>query len=327
MWQKMALPLLGIAILLVWFIIYFQPHQLNERSEISTYVPNNEVMFSPAHNNDASEQPRGRYLTTDEMLYVLYGKDNQLSVHSEQILQYIRNHIVQQSPTRPSKLSSPRRRKDVSQFRQSTYVDNLLSHRRNGFFIECGAADGNRLSNSLFFERERNWTGILIEPNPGYFAAMLNTNRRAYFLNACLSTKRKPMTVSMIPNGVLGGIEDNLPPNRFDAVRARKVPKILVHCFPLNSIMASINISHVNYLSLDVEGPELEILNTIDWTQLRIDVITVEYFVRVNDKQPTLKKLNDLRQFFRQTNLYREEGILPPREETRGLDVVFSRIT
>jgi len=93
--------------------------------------------------------------------------------------------------------------------------------------------------------------------------------------------------------------------------------------------MEALGVSHVDYFSLDVEGPELEILRTIDWTRLHIDVITVEYRVwiwRVGlDKPATLKKLNDLRQFFNDTGIYHEAAVLPIGE-TIGNDVVFSRI-
>ena len=40
---------------------------------------------------------------------------------------------------------------------------------RNGFFIEAGAYDGEKLSNTLFFELKQSWTGLLIEPNPDAF--------------------------------------------------------------------------------------------------------------------------------------------------------------
>ncbi len=42
---------------------------------------------------------------------------------------------------------------------QSVDMDKILRGRRNGFYVECGAGDGEGLSNTLFFERERNWTG------------------------------------------------------------------------------------------------------------------------------------------------------------------------
>jgi len=56
-------------------------------------------------------------------------------------------------------------------------------------------------------------------------------------------------------------------------------------------------------LSIDVEGPELEILRTVDWKTLQFDVIAIEYRlygghkIRI-DKPVTLRKLKDLRQFF-----------------------------
>ena len=40
---------------------------------------------------------------------------------------------------------------------------------KNGFFIEAGAYDGEIASNTLLFELEHNWTGLLIEPNPDAF--------------------------------------------------------------------------------------------------------------------------------------------------------------
>jgi len=81
-----------------------------------------------------------------------------------------------------------------------------------------------------------------------------------------------------------------------------------VSCFPLNSVTAALGVTHVDYLSLDVEGPELEILATVDWTRLRVDVITVEYRVMVGkrlgiDGPATLKKLGDLRRFFSNTGV------------------------
>ena len=42
-------------------------------------------------------------------------------------------------------------------------MDNLLNQKENGFYIEAGAYDGERCSNTIFFEMNRNWSGILIE--------------------------------------------------------------------------------------------------------------------------------------------------------------------
>jgi len=243
----------------------------------------------------------------------------------------IYNHISQPSLTRPRKLDKPQE-SDQSQIGQSKFVDQLLSGRRNGFFVECGAVDGEYLSNSLFFELERNWTGLLIEANPNYHRALLDKNRRAYVMNACLSPERRPMTALMQPAAELGGISDKMHQSHLQYIGSIRRPEVSVNCFPLNSIMAAINVSHVDYLSLDVEGPELEILRTVDWTRLHIDVMTVEYRIYGGDAlgvdQPaSLQKLKDLRQLFRDTGVYREVALLPSfSDDSSGLDVVFSRI-
>ena len=45
----------------------------------------------------------------------------------------------------------------------------LLYFQTGGFFVECGGFDGETSSNSLFFEKDRNWTGLLIEADPGLY--------------------------------------------------------------------------------------------------------------------------------------------------------------
>ena len=238
--------------------------------------------------------------------------------------------ISKPSATRPRQLAKLQK-DDFSQVGQSMFVDKLLSGRQNGFFVECGAVDGEYYSNSLFFELKRNWTGLLIEANPDYHRDLLDKNRRAYVLQACLSTERRPATVHMQPAGALGGISDKMHQSHLTFIGKTKKSEVAVNCFPLNAVMAALDVSHVDYLSLDVEGPELEILRTIDWTRLRIDVITVEYRIYGGpkigiDKPASLNKLKDLRQLFHDTGVYREVGLLPGGSDAGGLDVVFSRI-
>jgi len=115
---------------------------------------------------------------------------------------------------------------------------------------------------------------------------------------------------------------------QLSAIGNLKKPQVKVNCLPLNAIMTALNVSHVDYLSLDVEGPEVEILRTVDWKQLRIDVITAEYRIYgAYSESESLKKLKDLRQFFRETGIYKEVALLPfGSDELRAIDVVFSRI-
>ena len=74
-------------------------------------------------------------------------------------------------------------------------VDDLIfkNNLRNGFFLEAGATDGESGSNTLFFELERNWTGLLVEPLPYKLA---EKNRKAHISPVYLSTKTSPEIVN-----------------------------------------------------------------------------------------------------------------------------------
>ena len=68
--------------------------------------------------------------------------------------------------------------------------------------MECGAADGSFLSNTLFLEREREWTGLLMEPDPKNYAN-LRDNRRAVFTSqSCLAFTPHPSQASFTINTV-----------------------------------------------------------------------------------------------------------------------------
>ena len=57
------------------------------------------------------------------------------------------------------------------QYGQPWYLDSVIFKEqvKNGFFIEAGADDFMRTSNSLYFEEKYNWTGMLVEPVPTRF--------------------------------------------------------------------------------------------------------------------------------------------------------------
>ena len=217
----------------------------------------------------------------------------------------------------------------------------MLSQKRNGFFVECGAVDGVFLSNTLFFELQRSWTGLLIEPNPKYFQQILHTNRNAYASKSCLSTRNSTQEVTFQPLETWGGVVGEMTDPHVDMLH--KLPfykttnNITAQCFTLYSLLLAIGQTEVDYFSLDVEGPELKILQTIPFDQVKIYMISIEYSVMshgsvVNEKL-TLEKLQQIREFFRSLGTYKEVGILSwgqhgnvHKVESKGIDVIFKRI-
>ncbi|XP_053381676.1 uncharacterized protein LOC123559647 [Mercenaria mercenaria] len=112
----------------------------------------------------------------------------------------VQKYYVQPPCKLPYNLSHPKIRNPSPG--QTQFIDEYLNHKQNGFCVDCGAFDGEHLSNSLFLERYRNWTGIIIEPNPTTYGLLRQKHRKAYSLNACLSLNKYP---SLERSGIEGG--------------------------------------------------------------------------------------------------------------------------
>ena len=77
---------------------------------------------------------------------------------------------------------------------------------KKGFFIEAGAADGETISNTLYFETKYDWTGLLVEPNPNLLKKLYAKERKAYVLPHCLSTKPEVEIVTFDVSDFVSGI-------------------------------------------------------------------------------------------------------------------------
>ena len=127
------------------------------------------------------------------------------SQYDQEVVDFVQMLIIPPSPQNKLNIRN-KTRKHFSQSDQSEYIDKLLNGKRDGFFIEAGAFDGESYSNSLFFERERNWTGLLIEAIPRYFNQLKDKKRHAYALNACIARDRPIVTefrVFMVYSGII----------------------------------------------------------------------------------------------------------------------------
>jgi FkbM family methyltransferase len=161
-----------------------------------------------------------------------------------------------------------------SEHGQDEWVKSLFPGKRDGFFIEAGAMDGRIGSNTYWLER-LGWQGICIEGNPAWFPE-LPQYRTCTCLHCCLAGSRRQVTFRTpdAKNG-WGGIEEHLLPAVREACGVG--PIFTVDGIPLADVLREHNAPHViEYLSLDVEGGELEILESFPFDEFRILAITVE---------------------------------------------------
>lgn len=170
------------------------------------------------------------------------------------------------------------------QYQQDQYVyENFFKNKQNGVFVDIGAHDGITLSNTYFFEKTMGWTGICIEPIPEVYNR-LKDNRKCLCIQGCIFDNRDSVPFLKISGWaeMLSGIIENYDPQHLKRIQweielnGGQAEIINVRCYNLMELLLKNHIQHIDYLSIDTEGGELGILQSIDFSRIDIDVIEVE---------------------------------------------------
>ena len=148
---------------------------------------------------------------------------------------------------------------------------------RHGIFVEAGANNGIDQSNTISLEHHQGWSGLLVEPNPFvYKECVVNRPRSSCENYALVSSTYASDTINgdfSHRNGndqsLMGTVED--PGDFYDeylleakASRKNDYGYISVPATTLNSLLKKHNITKIDFLSLDVEGYEISVLNGLD---------------------------------------------------------------
>ncbi len=155
---------------------------------------------------------------------------------------------------------------------------NFFDGKKNGFFIEIGAYDGISGSNCYHFERFLNWDGIAIEPSNIQFEK-LKKNRKCKVLNNAISNEVKEVEFIEVTEGLtqMSGINDSSFERNFKIIsnnQASKTDSTKLKTITFDDIVPKNK--DIDYLSIDIEGGEMNLLKSIDFQTNRIKVISVE---------------------------------------------------
>lgn len=162
-----------------------------------------------------------------------------------------------------------------SQIFQDLFVLFALDHKRDGYFVEFGAADGDFLSNSLVLEQQYGWRGIAAEPSKNWHKG-LQANRKCDIDLRCVwSETSRTLTFSEAPDAVLSTVSEF---KGRDGANRSGSKEYSVETVSLNDLLEQHNAPKViDYLSIDTEGSELTILKSFDFERRSFRVITVEH--------------------------------------------------
>jgi FkbM family methyltransferase len=186
-----------------------------------------------------------------------------------------------------------------SQALQDLFLDRwVFRELEGGQFIDIGAHDGVTYSNTWFLEKMRRWRGICIEPNPSVFKRLL-ANRTSTTVNCCIADKAGLVRFQKITGfcEMLSGIVDKYEAEHMQRIRnemqehggSSEVITIAARTF--SDLVAEHGLSEVNYVSIDTEGGELEILTSMDFRKVFVHVVSAEY--RIPQRETMLAVMRD----------------------------------
>ena len=194
----------------------------------------------------------------------------------------------------------------LRKFYGTNLIDKQLLEYLNyndGFFIELGAHDGLTESNTKYYEKFKNWKGLLIEPSIKFRDLTKNRSSKNFFSNSCCSSFenkgkvieflfRDTMTVTFeLDNQLKGDLKEDYL-EIAEKHKKNNINKFKIKTTTLNDLMDEFKCPKIiDLLSLDTEGTELEVLKGINFQKYKFRFIVVEN-----------RNFNELEFFFKTKN-------------------------
>jgi len=169
-----------------------------------------------------------------------------------------------------------------SQYGQDITVFELLGSPSRGVFLDIGANDGKSLSNSLLFE-EKGWTGVCVDPHPIVFES-LKKNRKGHLVNACIADRDGTVNFLAVegPANMLSGIKEFCDAHHMERIEKEIAQNggttrtVEIEALSPTTLCNRFDIRQIDFLSIDTEGCELQILKSFDFGKVPVRIISVE---------------------------------------------------
>lgn len=171
----------------------------------------------------------------------------------------------------------------ISQLGQDRFVDEYYNKKEGLTFVDIGSHDGLTISNTYFLEKERKWNGICIEPQKTEFDKLCN-NRNCICENVAISDFEGESEFTHVEGyaNMLSGLS-----NEYDYMHKQriegevhhyggKINTVTVPVKKLQTILDEHQINKIDFCSIDTEGSEFKIVNSIDFEKTHIEMFIIE---------------------------------------------------
>ena len=179
-----------------------------------------------------------------------------------------------------------------SQLYQDICASFIIGDKFEKTFLEFGATDGYRLSNSYLLENSFNWKGALSEPSPQWHNTLKINRKNSIIITDCIWKETgKKLDFFLSDVGEYSTINDyieneikSMPANTLERKKGGKI--ISVETISLNDVVKNyFNDTCPSYVSIDTEGSEYEILKAFDLDKYKPKLFTVEHNFTENESK------------------------------------------
>ena len=177
-----------------------------------------------------------------------------------------------------------------SQHGQDWFAEALIGQKiGEGFFVEFGVINGIQNSNSYYFEKVLKWNGIVAEPAKKWHKE-LNQNRNCIIETRCIYNSSGKMLEFIETDKWPGG--NTLSFHKDDDGAKRKISNsYLVETILLNDMLKFHGApKYIDFISIDTEGSEFEILDSFDFDKIKFGLILVEHNF-IESKRSSIRSL------------------------------------
>jgi len=172
-----------------------------------------------------------------------------------------------------------------SQALQDLVVLSILDFKKGGYFVEFGAADGIFLSNTFLLEKHENWKGILSEPSKKQ-NQFLKANRNCHLDYRCVWSE-SGKTIEFV-EAKISHLSTIKRYKKLDAHKnlRKEINNYFVDTITLEEMLTNFDApSHIDFISIDTEGSEYEILKNFDFSKYSFSVLLIEHnFTTLRDQ-------------------------------------------
>lgn len=209
-----------------------------------------------------------------------------------------------------------------SQFGQDVYaINEIYKQKRGGFFVEVGAYDGIESSNTLLLEKMYGWKGICVECSPRQYQSLCrNRPNTLNFPYAVFNENDKGLEF-YDSGGYAGLVKTNKHAHIVND------PKVIVTTKTLTTLLEMANAPQfIEYLSLDTEGSEYEILKAHDFSKYKFGYICVEHN-RIQPNRDNIRTLLESKGYrFQRENGNAQWGVIDDEYILSNLDEYLKNI-